>query len=139
MQTSRINTASLHHPRAFALRSLRILAALLSLFVLVDGIASAQALATSSVTRQTLQQFGVSKRVKVRETDGTTVKGTVAGISDDSFLLVPKTGGAPFSINYAQVDKVQRDGMPKPVKVALLTFVGLIVLAYLAAFLAFHH
>jgi hypothetical protein len=83
-------------------------------------------------------ELGISKHVKVKEQDGSTVRGTLSAVNEDSFLLIPKDGGAPFAVPYSQVVKVAHDGMPKAVKVAIWSVVIFLVTAIVFAAIYTH-
>jgi hypothetical protein len=115
--------------QALACGLLRVLVAVLTLALVGNSIAYAQGPATPNATKQELLQQGISKHIKVKEVDGTTVKGTLTAVNDDSFQIIPKDGGPPLSIAFSQVVKVTRTGMPTAVKAVLWTVTGVIVAA----------
>ena len=128
MQTSRFAPTAIVRRQASACGLLRALAvAVLTLTLVGNSIAYGQGPASTDTTKQSLRDLGISKHVKVKEVDGSTVKGTLTAVNDDSFQIIPKDGGAPVAINYSQVVKVKRDGMPTAVKVTIIAVVVTIV------------
>jgi hypothetical protein len=128
MKTSGSTPAASVSRQASACGLFRAVVAVLTLTFAGSGIAYGQA-ASANATKQKLMELGISKHIKVKEQDGSTVKGTLTAVNDDSFQIIPKDGGAPLAIAYSQVVKVARDGMPKAVKVAIWTVVGVVVAA----------
>jgi hypothetical protein len=139
MQTFRFTSPALVRRQASACGLLRAFVAVLAVSLIGNSIAYGQTAAAPAAPKQKLQGLEISKHVKVRETDGSTVKGTVMAVNEDNFLLVPKEGGATIAIKYSQVVKVQSDGMPVAVKVVLWTITVGIGVIILGTFLAFHH
>jgi hypothetical protein len=134
MQTSSFPTRTLVGRQASACGLLRAVVAVLTITFVGNSIAYGQDAAPPVVTNATLLKIGVSKQVKVKEANGTKVKGTVAAINDDSFLVSPKDGGAAITIPYAQAGEVERSGLSKGAIIALCVVAGIaIVVAVLIA------
>jgi len=129
MKNVRLTTAAIVRRQAPACGLLRAIVAVISLTLVGNSIAYGQAAASTNTTKQKLLEQGISKHIKVKEVDGTTVKGTLTSVNDDSFHIIPKDGGAPVAINYSQVVMVKHDGMPTAVKVLIWVVVGLVVAA----------
>ena len=137
MQTSRFAPTAIVRRQASACGLLRAVVAVLTLVLVGNSIAYGQGVASTNATKQKLLEQGISKRIKIKEVDGTTVKGTLTAVNDDSFQIIPKDGGAPVAIDYSNVMNVARDGMPKALKVSLIVFsvvaVAFIVVTLVAA------
>jgi hypothetical protein len=139
MKTSRFTLTAIVRRQAPACGLLRALVAVLTIVLVGNSIAYGQTPASPNATKQTLLELGISKHVKVKEVDGTTVKGTLTSVDADSFQVIPGDGASPIVIAYSQVVKIVRGGVPLAVKVVLWTIVGGIVILILGSILAFHH
>jgi len=138
MKNVRFTTAIVRR-QAQACGLLRVLVVVLTVTLVGNSIAYGQAPVSPSATKQELLEQGISKHIKVKEVDGTTVKGTLTAVNDDSFQIIPKDGGAPVTINYSQVVKVKRDGMPTGVKVTIIAVAVTIVVVVTIALVYLHN
>jgi hypothetical protein len=129
MKTSRFTPTAIVRRQASACGLLRAIVAVLTLVIVGNTIAYGQTPAGTNATKQKLQELGISKHIKVKELDGSTVKGTLTAVNDDSFQLIPKDGASPVVIAYSQVAKVARTGMPKAVKIVLWVIGSVVVAA----------
>ena len=110
-----------------ALQVRRLLALTIILALSAAGVAQSVP-ADSAVVHQTLVSRGVGKSIKVKETNGTTVNGTITAIDADSFQVTPKGETKPIRVRNEDVKTVHNGGMRTGVKVAI---VGVIVLVAL--------
>jgi hypothetical protein len=129
MQSSRLSSRPLVGRLASAGGLLRVVIAVLSITLVGNSIAYGQTAAAPNVTKQKLLEIGISNRLKVKEADGTTLKGTLSAVNEDSFLIIPKDGGAAVTILYTQAGSVARDGLSKGTKIAIWIVVGAVVVA----------
>ncbi len=110
-------------------RPLRCFALVLFISILGDALAYAEEPTLTPVTaKQMVQARGVGKGIKVKEADGTTLRGKVASIGADSFGM--QVGSKPaVEISYAQVTKVQGPGLSKVAKIGILVGVAVVATA----------
>ena len=75
-----------------------------------------------------LHARGISKGLKVTETDGTVVKGALVAIDDASFQLATKNTTQPTPILDTQVSKISNDGTSTAAKVTIgVAAVGVVI------------
>ena len=79
-----------------------------------------------------VESRGIGKSIKVRETNGKTVTGTITSIEADSFQLQPKHGAQAVRIRNDEVLKAEGGGLPRGVKITIFVFVGLVLLGAIA-------
>jgi hypothetical protein len=133
MQNLRFPSRPLVRRLASAGGLLRAVVAVLAVTLVGNSIAYGQTAASPSAPKQSVAQLGVSKRVNVKELDGTRLKGTISAVNEDSFLLIPKDGGAAVAISYSQVDTVKHDGLSKGAIIAIYVVVGLAIVITVGA------
>jgi hypothetical protein len=77
---------------------------------------------------------GQRSRAKIKLRDGSQVKGYISKISDTSFEVTDKTG-KPVNIAYSDVAKVQKPGLSRSTKIAIVVGVAaaVVAIAYAAA------
>jgi hypothetical protein len=124
--------------QALACGLLRAVVAVLAITLAGDSIAYGQTAAAPSAPKQSIQELGISKRVKVKELDGATVKGTITAVHEDSFLLIPKSGGPPVAISFSQVATVKRDSMPTALKAVIWTLVIFVAFVFIGSAIYAH-
>jgi small nuclear ribonucleoprotein (snRNP)-like protein len=61
----------------------------------------------AALTRQQVDLLGVGARVKVQLANGKKLRGSISGIEDGAFLLVPGRGGSSARVAYEQVAQVK--------------------------------
>lgn len=101
-------------------RLLQCIAFVLLVSILGDSLAYAETPTLPPATaKQMVQARGVGKGIKVKEADGTTIRGKIVSIGEDSFG-VQVGSKAATEISYAQVTMVQRPGLSTWAKVGIL-------------------
>jgi hypothetical protein len=133
MQNLRFPSRTLVGRQASACGLLRGVIAVLAITLVGNSIAYGQTAAAPNATKQNVEKLGVSKRVKVKELDGTKLRGTISAVNEDSFLLIPKDGGAAVAINYSQVATVKHDGLSRGTIIAIYVVVGLAIVIAVGA------
>lgn len=94
----------------------------LVLFISIPGNTLAYAeepTLTPATAKQMVQARGVGKGIKVKEADGTTLRGKITSIGDDSFSMQAGSRSA-VEISYAQVTRVQGPGLSTGAKIGIL-------------------
>ena len=70
------------------------------------------------VAKQLVHDRGVGKSVKIKQVDGTSVRGKIASIGDDSFTMT--VSDKTVEIPYARVSSVEGPGLPKAVTIIIV-------------------
>ena len=110
--------------RHSALSLLRWTALVVSCSMLATSVAyAADVPLTPATAKQMLQAKGVGKMVKVKETDGTTMRAKIVSIGDDSAVLQDGTKPA-VTIPYSQVTAVKGPGLSTGAKIGIWVGVG---------------
>lgn len=118
------------------LRSVQRIAVLLILAVLCEHVAFAATVPDALTAHQQIARRGLGKRVKVHESNGAVLRGTIQSVGADSFVL--QTGHEPsVTIPYTDVRAVDGPGLSTGSKIAItvgVTAVGVtaIILGSLA-------
>jgi len=101
------------------------------LIVCIPISASSQSALSPTVTQEPadhaakikleIQKRGTGERARVKLTlrDKTGVKGYISQIGDDSFELSDQQTGTVMTLAYREVDRVQKQGLSTPAKVAI--------------------
>ena len=112
----------------------------LHLFVIIPAVAQSAAdkQANTAKIQQKVRALGIGERVKITAKlyDGVKHKGYVREASEDSFVIVDKTG-APQVVRYADVKSVSGHNMSTGAKIAIGIGIGAgVVLAILGIIIA---
>jgi hypothetical protein len=107
---------------------MKVLSFSLAVVLVLQGLAYSQDLqaavelgAQEAKVKAEVTKRGVGQsRVRVSLRDGTEVKGYISEIDDISFALTDQKSGNVTTISYADVSKIKRQGLSKPVKVLII-------------------
>jgi small nuclear ribonucleoprotein (snRNP)-like protein len=112
---------------------MKVISFSLAVVLVLQGLAYSQDLqaavelgAQEAKVKAEVTKRGVGQsRVRVSLRDGTEVKGYISEVDDSSFALTDQKSGTVTTISYADVSKIKRQGLSKPVKI--LTICGVVV------------
>jgi hypothetical protein len=99
--------------------------------ITVDSVASAPPL-TAESARAAVEARGEGKGIRVQEVDGTSVRGTIQWIGEESFM-VQDGSKPPVEVPFSKVTKVQGPGLSKGAKIGIWVGVGVVVVVLVAA------
>lgn len=78
---------------------------------------------------------GEKSKVKVELRNETKLKGYISAIETDSFTVTDKKTGATTKVDYAQVKKVNRPGLPVGAKIAIVAAIAVPAIVLLRIYL----
>lgn len=100
-----------------------VVAALFHLGLVTSGVRlQAKELPNPDVLKQRVEQFGVGTELKVKLSNGQSVRGSVESVGDESFVVALKDNGGSREVSYDELRKVnyprrgyKAEGHPDPV------------------------
>ena len=81
---------------------------------------------TLPAAKQLVHDRGVGKGVKIKQVDGTSVRGKIASIGEDSFTMTVSSDKPTVEIPYAHVSSVDGPGLPKAVTITIVVVLVLV-------------
>jgi len=111
----------------------------LSLILLMLGNATAFSASKPidpAAEKAKIEARGVGQGVRVTMLDKTEVKGVIASIGEQSFVLSKQRGAQPRTIEYAQISGVHRDRLTAGQKVTIAVVVAGVAIGIVAAVIA---
>ncbi len=112
-------------------RLVQITALLLVITFSTERIALAASTPDAASAKQQVASRGLGKGVKIREADGTSLRGKIVSLGEDSFGL--QVGSKPaIDVPYAAVTEVQGPGLSRGARIGLWVGVGVLALVIVA-------
>jgi len=109
----------------------------LVLVLVFNGVAAARAEGPlqAAKVKGVVQKRGIGEksRVKVRLRSKAEVKGYISKIEDASFDVTDKSSGQVTTISYANVERVQGNGLTTAAKIGIIVGVGVVTIVVVFA------
>jgi hypothetical protein len=93
---------------------------------------AAESARVPATVKQMVQARGVGKEVKVKGTGGTTLRGKITSIGENSFTV--RVDSKNVELPYSEVSTVQGPGLPKAAKITVVVIVVLIAMGIVSHF-----
>lgn len=89
----------------------------------------------AATVKQKVDARGVGKGLKVTETGGTTITGSIVWIGEEGFRLKVKNEPQPTEISFAQVTGVRNSGLSRGAKIGIAVGIVAVVVVVVAVVL----
>lgn len=111
-----------------SLQLLRIVSTVLT-FALVSNSVAVAAPPDAAKQKQKLIARGIGNTVRVTETSGTTVTGTLISVDDTTFKVMPRKAAEAVTVAYADVSSIHGGGLSTRAQVGIgITILVLVAL-----------